>query len=164
MPKLRATSALDLINVPPRIWINISLVTETSYTKVENFKGVWNEQKKLTAVYKFDIHGSVHRGWFSRNTNKMQLCNRIYCSKIYCRLNMFRAANRSSSGALNHIRSLWFIYPCGDRPLLRLSGKIFRLSLDNGRSPYGHINLRLQIQFRAPDDERCAARNMLSLQ
>jgi len=33
----------------------------------------------------------------------------------------------------------------------------------NGRSPYGHINQRLQIQFRAPDDERCAARNMLSL-
>jgi hypothetical protein len=27
-----------------------------------------------------------------------------------------------------------------------------------------HINQRLQIQFRAPDDERCAARNMLSLQ
>jgi hypothetical protein len=27
-----------------------------------------------------------------------------------------------------------------------------------------YINQRLQIQFRAPDDERCAARNMLSLQ
>jgi hypothetical protein len=35
--------------------------------------------------------------------------------------------------------------------------------LGNGRSPYGHINQRLQIQFRAPDDERCAARNVLSL-
>jgi len=34
----------------------------------------------------------------------------------------------------------------------------------NDRSPYGHINQRLKIQFRAPDDERCAARNMLSLQ
>ena len=30
------------------------------------------------------------------------------------------------------------------------------LSLGNGRSPYGHINQRLQIKFRAPDDERCA--------
>jgi hypothetical protein len=40
----------------------------------------------------------------------------------------------------------------------------FPLSPDNGRSPYGHINQRLQIQFRAPDDEQCAARNMLSLQ
>jgi len=35
---------------------------------------------------------------------------------------MFPAAHRSSSGALNFICSLWFIYPCGDRPLSRLSG------------------------------------------
>jgi len=27
-----------------------------------------------------------------------------------------------------------------------------------------HRNQRLQIQFKAPDDEQCAARNMLSLQ
>ena len=40
----------------------------------------------------------------------------------------------------------------------------FPLSLDNGRSPHGYINQRLKIQFRAPDDERCAVRNMLSLQ
>jgi hypothetical protein len=59
----------------------------------------------------------------SRNTNKMQLCNRIYYSKVYWRLNKFRAAYRSSSGALNCICSLWFIYPCGDRPVSRLSGK-----------------------------------------
>jgi len=30
---------------------------------------------------------------------------------------MFRAANRSSSGALNCICSLWFTYTCGDRSL-----------------------------------------------
>jgi len=36
---------------------------------------------------------------------------------------MFRAANRSSSRALNFICSLWFICPCGDRPLPKLSGK-----------------------------------------
>jgi hypothetical protein len=70
---------------------------------------------------------------------------------------MFRVAHRSSSGALNFICSLWFICPYGDRPLPRLG-------LGNGWSPYGHINQRLQIQFRAPDDERCVARNMLSLQ
>jgi hypothetical protein len=40
---------------------------------------------------------------------------------------------------------------------------IFPPSLDNGRSPHGYINQRLQIQFDAPDDERYAARNMLSL-
>jgi hypothetical protein len=103
-------------------------------------------------------------GILSRNNNKMQLCNRIYYSKIFWRLNMFRAAHRSSLGALNCICSLWFICPYGDRPLPRLSGKChFPLSFGNGRSPYRHINQRLQIQFRAPDDERCAARNMLSL-
>jgi hypothetical protein len=36
--------------------------------------------------------------------------------------------------------------------------------LDNGWSQHGHINQRLQIQFGTPDDERYAARNMLSLQ
>jgi hypothetical protein len=92
----------------------------------------------------------------SRNTNKMQFCNRIYYSKVYWRLNMFRAAHRSSPGALNCKCSLCFIYPCGDRPLPRLN-------LGNGRSPHGYINQKLQIKFRAPDDERCAARNMLSL-
>jgi hypothetical protein len=103
---------------------------------------------------------------FSRYTNKMQLCNIIYYSRVYWRLNMFRAAHRSSSGALNCICSLWFIYQCGDRPLSRLSGKWshFPLSLDNDRSPHGNINQRLQIQFRTPDDERSTARNMLSLQ
>ena len=90
---------------------------------------------------RFDIHGSVHRRWLSRNTNKMQLCNRIYYFKVYWRLNMFRAAHRSSSGALNCLYSLWFIYPCGDRPLPRLS-------LGNGRSPHGYINQRLQIQLK----------------
>jgi hypothetical protein len=40
----------------------------------------------------------------------MQPCNRIYYSKIYWRLNMFRAAHRLSSGTPNCICSLWFIY------------------------------------------------------
>jgi len=34
---------------------------------------------------------------------------------------MFRAAYRSSSGALNCICGLWFTYTCGDQPLSRLS-------------------------------------------
>jgi len=36
---------------------------------------------------------------------------------------MFPAAHRSSSGALNCICCLWFIYPNGDRPLPKLSGQ-----------------------------------------
>ena len=35
---------------------------------------------------------------------------------------MFPTAYRSSSGSPNCISSLWFIYPCGDRPLSRLGG------------------------------------------
>ena len=79
----------------------------------------------------------------NRNTNKMQLCNRIYCSRVYWRLNMFRAAHRSSSGALNSICSLWFICPCGDQPLPR------RLPFPTQpwQRPHGHINQRLQIEL-----------------
>jgi hypothetical protein len=49
----------------------------------------------------YNIHLIIMRSnslWLSRNTNKVQLCNRIYHSKVYWRLNMFRAAHRSSSG------------------------------------------------------------------
>ena len=82
----------------------------------------------------------MHRRLLSRNTNKMQLCNRIYYSKVFWTLNMFRAAHRSSSGALNCICSLWFIHTCGDRPLSRLS-------LGNGRSPHVYINQRLKYSL-----------------
>jgi hypothetical protein len=54
-------------------------------------------------------------------TNKMQPCNRIYYSNVYWRLNIFRAAHRSLSGALNCTCSLWFIYTCGDQPLTTAS-------------------------------------------
>jgi len=50
----------------------------------------------------------------------MQPCNRIYYSNVCARLNMFRAAHSSSSGAPNCIYSLWFTYACGDRPLSSL--------------------------------------------
>jgi hypothetical protein len=88
--------------------------------------------------YKFDVHGSVHRRLLSRNNNKMQLCNRIYYSKVYWRLNLFRAAHRSSSGALNCICSLWFICPCGDRPLSRLSGKWITCISHSALATAGH--------------------------
>ena len=44
---------------------------------------------------------------------------------------MFRAAYRSSSGALNCICSLWFICPYGDRPLPRLSGPLKNFGITN---------------------------------
>jgi hypothetical protein len=39
-------------------------------------------------------------------------------------------------------------------------GSEIPLSLDNGRSPHGYINQRLQIPFRAPDDERCRSKHV----
>jgi hypothetical protein len=36
----------------------------------------------LLNVENYDTHGSVHRRLLSRNTNRMQLCNRIYYSKV----------------------------------------------------------------------------------
>jgi hypothetical protein len=90
IPLVSSLSKKDLINI-----VTSYLLAILSLTRV---------------VLRLDTHGSVHRRWLSRNTNKMQLCNRIYYSKVYWRLNMFRAAHRSSSGALNCICSLWFIY------------------------------------------------------
>ena len=83
-------------------------------------------------------------------TNKMQPCNRIYYSKIYWKLNMFRAAYRSSSGAPNRICSFWFIYPCGDRPLFRLvTTWLYKPEAANA--------------VWSSDDEQYVVRNMLSL-
>jgi hypothetical protein len=59
----------------------------------------------------------------------MQRCNRLYCSNVFWRLNMFRAAHRPSSGALNCICSHWFICPYGDRPLPRLINSVTKLHL-----------------------------------
>jgi len=65
----------------------------------------------------------------------MQPCNRIYYSKVYWRLNMFRAAHRSSSRALT---------------LFAASGLYTHVV--TSWSPHVYINQRLQIHFRAPDD------------
>jgi len=49
---------------------------------------------------KFDTHGSVHRRLLSRNTNKMQLCNRIYYSEVFLK------AQHVSSGHTAHHQEL----------------------------------------------------------
>jgi hypothetical protein len=94
----------------------------------------------------------------SRNTKKMQVCNRIYYSKGFLK------AQYVSSGT-PRIISICKLY-LQHMVTGRCQGWMgnFPLSLGKGRSPYGHINQRLQIQFRAPNVERCAARNILSLQ
>jgi len=70
---------------------------------------------------------------------------------------MFRAAHRSSSGALNCICSLWFIYTNGNRPF----------SSHTAWTTVGHHIVdkpEAANTVWSSDYERCAARNMLSLQ
>ena len=90
----------------------------------------------------------------------MQLCNRIYYSKVFLK------AQHVWSGTPFIIRSSkLYLQPLVYVPIWRpVVAKAEWALLGNDRSPYGHINQRLQIQFRIPDDERCTARNMLSLQ
>jgi len=93
--------------------------TRVSQLKNLAFLSYWYRKKRLQMHFEqVQCHNAS-----VEITNKMQPCNRIYYSNVYWRLNMFRAAHHSSSGALNCICSLWFTYTCVDRPLSRLSGK-----------------------------------------
>jgi len=91
-------------------------------------------------------------------TNKMQPCNRIYYSTVHWQLNMFRAAYRSSSGALSvfaasglhkHVvtgrSQVWVETPTQTwlRPVTTCACKP-----------------KIANTVRAPDDERFAAGNM----
>jgi hypothetical protein len=69
-------------------------------------------------------------------TNKMQPCNRIYYSTVYWRLNMFRAAHRSSSGALT-------VFAASGLHTHVVTG---RSQVWVGRSPHAYVNQGLQIQ------------------
>jgi hypothetical protein len=69
---------------------------------------------------------------------------------------MFRAAHRSSSGALT------VFAVSGLHTHVHTGLRQFPLRLDYGRSPHAYVEAANTV--RAPDDERCAARNMLSLQ
>jgi len=94
-------------------------------------------------------------------TKKMQHCNRIYYSK-----NLLKAQHVSSGTSLVINSSELYLQPLVYIHMwwLAVFQAGWETSLDNGRSPHVYINQMLQIQFGAPDDERCAARNMLSLQ
>ena len=76
---------------------------------------------------------------------------------------MFRAAYSSSSGALNCICSFWFIYCNKVKDFVYIiHSPYFNMDYVYTK-PFTllqYIKQRLQIQFRAPDDERCAYFNM----
>jgi len=70
-----------------------------------NSKNKFEKLVHLTGLL-WEILKDDNTTFVSRNTNQMQFCNRIYYSKVFWRLNMFRAAHRSSSGALNYLQPL----------------------------------------------------------
>jgi len=77
-------------------------------------------------------------------TNKMQPCIRIYYSAVHWRLNVFRAAYRSSSGALTVFAASGL-----HTHVVTSHSQVWvgTLRLDSGRSPHVYVNQRLQIQL-----------------
>jgi hypothetical protein len=75
------------------IWKLVIHCVQFGSANVTKLGATTNEQNN------FDTHGTVHRRLLSRNTNKMQLCNRIYCSKVFLK------AQHVSSGTPLIIRS-----------------------------------------------------------
>jgi len=76
--------------------------------------------------------------------------------RVYMKLSMFRVTHRQSSGAQNCTSSLWSCI----RGRLLDANSVQQPSTSNNLSRMQ--NQRLQVQFWAPDDGRCVARNMLS--
>jgi len=59
---------------------NLDTVSKSSEVLKEIF---FLKIRFFPTAHQVDNHGSVHRRLLSRNTNKMQLCNRIYYSKVF---------------------------------------------------------------------------------
>ena len=78
----------------------------------------------------------------------MQPCNRIYHSTVHWQLNMFRAAYRSSSGALTVFAASGLHMHVVTGRSQVWAGTQFPLRLDYGRSPHAYVNQRLQIQLQ----------------
>jgi hypothetical protein len=93
-------------------------------------------------------------------TNKMQFCIRIYYSTVHWRLNMFRAAYRSSSGAL-----IVFVASSLDTHVVTDRSQD-GVGTQTWRRPVTTYVCKPEVAntIRAPDDEWYAHRNMLSFQ
>jgi hypothetical protein len=87
--------------------------------------------------------GTFMQFWNSGElTNKMQPCNRIYYSTVHGRLNMFRAAYRSSSGALT-------VFAASGLHMHVVTGRsqVWVETQTWLRPPHTYVNQRLQIQL-----------------
>jgi hypothetical protein len=92
-------------------------------------------------------------------TNKMQPCIRIYYSTVHWKLNMFGAAYRSSSGALTvFAASSLYTHVVTGRSQVWVGTQTWLGPVTTCVRKPEDAN-----RVRAPDDERYAAPNMLSL-
>jgi hypothetical protein len=106
---------------------------------------------------------------YSEITNKMKPCNRIYFSTVHWRLNMFRTAYRPSSGALTIFSAsgLHTHVVTGRSQVWVGIGTIPKpVPTQTWLRPVTTYVCKPEVTntVRSPDDERCAARYMLSLQ
>ena len=100
---------------------------EVKLEKVKNFR------PKNYTIFKYFILLEI--------TNKMQPCIRICYSTVHWRLNMFRAAYRTSWKALT-------VLAASGLHTHAVTGRSqVWLGLDYGRSPHAYVNQRLQIQL-----------------
>ena len=100
---------------------------EVKLEKVKNFR------PKNYTIFKYFILLEI--------TNKMQPCIRIYYSTVHWKLNTFRAAYSSSSGALT-------VFAASGLHRHVVTGRSQGLiRLDYGRSPHAYVNQRLQVQL-----------------
>jgi hypothetical protein len=147
----------------------------TQYSsKQQRFKGAYALNLQNISSKRRFIYTSLHGGTFHYTesssveiTNQMQPCNRTYYSKVYWKLNMFRAAYRSSSRALKlYLQPLVYIHMRWPA-VVKVEWEMAAISHSALTTAGHHMGIYTRgciIQFRAPNDERYAARNILSFQ
>jgi len=121
----------------------------TCFNSIESSSGL---PKNRSSVSTFTVHSGIPKAynrWYSQYKSTHVSQSSLWLVYFYIDCTTYYKPDC--------VCSLWFINPCGDRPLSRLGSH-------PARSPHGYINQRLQTQFGASDDERYAARNMLRLQ
>ena len=117
-----------------------------------------NRTKRFSAWYSW-IRASQYNSY--RNSQQDATVYQNLLFNVYMKLNMFRATHRPSSGAQNCTSSIWF---CIRERLLEVevAGHWQRPATSTSNNLSRMQNQRLLVQFWAPDNGRCVARNMLS--
>jgi hypothetical protein len=130
----------DVMNSEQIIWVYTHVAAHVTSFKEKVQCSVTTNFISKHLVNKPPVQGYYNSGEI---TNKMQPCNRIYYSTVHWRLNMFRAAHRSSSGVLT-------VFAASGLHTHVVTGRSqawVALKLHYGRSPHTFVNQRLQIQL-----------------